>query len=209
MWMWITTNGAPKSMRLMVSSTIGNIINTSWVLGTTSRTSIQKNMLTELIQVPRYWYSIQSWCKSHRLRWRNEQSQILPDSQQVQTTQGEQEVPLCLLCICFAMTTKPSSNIGWYMKMLASYSTRHPTSSCFLREFMMLVSVCLMAVWWMTSDAYYLVTLTLMLLAKYVHHDISVENIIFGKRWRWPVDWKGQQSGICMGENYYLFFLQM
>ena len=43
---------------------------------------------------------------------------------------------------------------------------------------MMLVSVCPMAVRWMTSGAYYLIALILMLLAKWVHRDISVGNII-------------------------------
>jgi len=34
----------------------------------------------------------------------------------------------------------------------------------------------------MTSGAYCLVALTLMLLAKWVHRDISVGNVIFGER---------------------------
>ena len=46
---------------------------------------------------------------------------------------------------------------------------------------MMLVSVCPVAVQWMTSGAYCFLALILMLLAKWVHHDISVGNIILVK----------------------------
>jgi len=61
--MWITINGAPKLTQLMVralrallvvSSTASNIIDISWALSMTSRASIQKNVFTELIQIPRY-----------------------------------------------------------------------------------------------------------------------------------------------------------
>ena len=45
----------------------------------------------------------------------------------------------------------------------------------------MLVLVYSMAIQWMTSGAYYLVVLILMLLAKWVHYDISVGNIILVK----------------------------
>ena len=206
MWMWVTTNGVPTSTRptaralralLVVSSAASNIIDTSWALSATSGASLQKNALTELIRIPRY--SIQSWCKSYWLRWRNGQSQVLRNSQRVQTTQGGQEARLCLLRVCLPVTTKPSSNVGWCMKMLASHSTRHPTSSRFPREFTMLVSVCPVGCsmndeWCLLSSSPYIDVAGKMGAPWYQcgeHH--------IGERWRRRVDRKGQWSGICAG----------
>ena len=67
------------------------------------------------------------------------------------------------------------------MKMLASHLTRLLTSSCFPREFTILVLVHPVVVQQMTSSTYCLVALILMLLAKWVHYDISVRNIILVK----------------------------
>ena len=65
--------------------------------------------------------------------------------------------------------------------MLASHLTRHPTSSCFSRKFMMLIPVCSVAIRWITSGAYCFLALILMLLAKWVYCNISVGNIILVK----------------------------
>lgn len=59
--------------------------------------------------------------------------------------------------------------------------TRLPTLSCFPREFTMLVLVYLVVVQQITSSTYYLVALTLILLAKWVYYDISIGNIILVK----------------------------